>query len=143
MARTGPAITRRKDKYQLRSASASQPKTLKTYACAREVATAANGEKFSFSPDRLHRCLHHYRALATWYKDQVDAGVGRGSEEGLFFCGCVNYGSSVGDANYQTGFISLRDVGEALLRVGFKDTEVPLKKLRLGLGGRPVEIFTN
>jgi hypothetical protein len=55
----------------------------------------------------------------------------------------VNYGSSVGDANYQTGFISLRDVGEALLRVGFKDTEVPLKKLRLGLGGRPVEIFTN
>ena len=47
-----------------------------------------------------------YRALATWYKDQVDAGVGRGSEEGLFFCVCVNYGSSVGDANYQTGFIS-------------------------------------
>ena len=39
-------------------------------------------------------------------------------------------------ANYQTGFIfqPLRDVGEALLRVGFKDTEVPLKKLRLGLG---------
>ena len=86
-----------------------------------------------------------YRALATWYKDQVDAGVGRGSEEGLFFCVCVNYGSSVGDANYQTGFIfqPLRDVGEALLRVGFKDTEVPLKKLRLGLGDRPVEIFTN
>ena len=26
-----------------------------------------------------------YCALATWYKDQVDAGVGRGSEEGLFF----------------------------------------------------------
>jgi hypothetical protein len=60
-------------------------------------------------------------------------------------CVCVNYGSSVGDANYQTGFIfqPLRDLGEALLRVGFKDTEVPLKKLRLGLGGRPVEIFTN
>ena len=36
MARTGPAITRRKDRYQLRAASASQPKTLKTYACARE-----------------------------------------------------------------------------------------------------------
>src|SRR3954462_8596378 len=36
MARTGPAITRRKDRYQLRAASASQPKTFKTYACARD-----------------------------------------------------------------------------------------------------------
>ena len=36
MARTGPAMTRRKDRYQLRAASASQPKTLKTYACARD-----------------------------------------------------------------------------------------------------------
>src|SRR5262249_45928623 len=34
MARTGPAMTRRKDRYQPRAASASQPKTLKTYACA-------------------------------------------------------------------------------------------------------------
>ena len=37
MARTGPAITRRKDRYQLRAASASQPETLKTYACAQIV----------------------------------------------------------------------------------------------------------
>ena len=37
MARTGPAITRRKDGYQLRAASASQPKTLKRYACAHKV----------------------------------------------------------------------------------------------------------
>src|SRR5262245_41569024 len=36
IARTGPAITRRKDRYQLRVASASQPKMLKTYACARD-----------------------------------------------------------------------------------------------------------
>jgi ROS/MUCR transcriptional regulator protein len=36
MARTGPAMTRRKDRYQPRAASASQPKTLKTYACARD-----------------------------------------------------------------------------------------------------------
>src|SRR5262249_39656096 len=35
MASTGPAMTRRKDRYQPRTASASQPKTLKTYACAR------------------------------------------------------------------------------------------------------------
>src|SRR6185369_3243723 len=34
IARRGLAITRRKDRYQLRVASASQPKTLKTYACA-------------------------------------------------------------------------------------------------------------
>src|SRR4029077_12143827 len=33
-ARTGPAMTRRKDRYQPRAASASQPKTLKTYACS-------------------------------------------------------------------------------------------------------------
>src|SRR6476619_2588813 len=36
MARTGPAMTRRKDRYQPRAASASQPKTLKTDACARD-----------------------------------------------------------------------------------------------------------
>jgi len=36
MAGTGPAMTRRKDRYQPRAASASQPKTLKTYACARD-----------------------------------------------------------------------------------------------------------
>src|SRR5580692_10464989 len=36
MARTGPAMTRRKDRYQPRAASASQPKMLKTYACARD-----------------------------------------------------------------------------------------------------------
>src|SRR5215468_6696995 len=36
MARTGPVMTRRKDRYQPRAASASQPKTLKTYACARD-----------------------------------------------------------------------------------------------------------
>jgi hypothetical protein len=30
MARTGPDMTRRKDRYQPRAASASQPKTLKT-----------------------------------------------------------------------------------------------------------------
>src|SRR5262249_21983689 len=40
MARTGPAMTRRKDRDQPRAASASQPKTLKTHAdrdrsCAR------------------------------------------------------------------------------------------------------------
>ena len=29
-------MTRRKDRYQPRAASASQPKTLKTYACARD-----------------------------------------------------------------------------------------------------------
>jgi hypothetical protein len=34
MARTGPAMTRSKDRYQPRAASASQPKTLKTYPCA-------------------------------------------------------------------------------------------------------------
>src|SRR5262249_28244909 len=34
MAGTGPAMTRRKDRYQPRAASSSQPKTLKTYACA-------------------------------------------------------------------------------------------------------------
>ena len=31
LARTGPAITRRKDRYQLRAASASQPKTLRRH----------------------------------------------------------------------------------------------------------------
>jgi hypothetical protein len=31
MARTGPAMTRRRDRYQPRAAWASQPKTLKTY----------------------------------------------------------------------------------------------------------------
>src|SRR5262249_59325670 len=36
VARTGPAMTRRKDSYQPRAASASQPKTLKTYASARD-----------------------------------------------------------------------------------------------------------
>src|SRR5262249_48893913 len=36
MAGTSPAMTRRKDRYQPRAASASQPKTLKTYACARD-----------------------------------------------------------------------------------------------------------
>src|SRR5262249_26375713 len=34
VARTGPAMRRRKDRYQPRAASASQPKTLKTYACS-------------------------------------------------------------------------------------------------------------
>ena len=42
MARTGPAITRRKDRYQLRAASASQPKTLKTYACASRLYSATS-----------------------------------------------------------------------------------------------------
>jgi hypothetical protein len=37
MARTGPAMMRRKDRYQPRAASASQPKTLKAYACARKT----------------------------------------------------------------------------------------------------------
>ena len=42
MAMTGPAMTRRKDRYQPRAASASQPKTLKTYACARDCNSATS-----------------------------------------------------------------------------------------------------
>jgi hypothetical protein len=85
-----------------------------------------------------------YRALASWYKKQVDAGVQRGSERGLYFCVCVNYASSVGDAQYQTGFIfqPLRD-DEALLRIDFGEPNVPLDRLILGLGDRPVGIFVS
>jgi hypothetical protein len=36
-------MTRRKDRYQPRAASASQPKTLKTYACARDHDVVAPG----------------------------------------------------------------------------------------------------
>jgi hypothetical protein len=52
MARTGPAVTRRKDRYQPRAASASQPKTLKTYACARDCGRAV-GRKKSLKNFRL------------------------------------------------------------------------------------------
>jgi len=50
MARTGPAMTRRKDRYQPLAASASRPKTLKTYAEAdsrqrwREIANEIHAE---------------------------------------------------------------------------------------------------
>jgi hypothetical protein len=88
-----------------------------------------------------------YRALASWHKEQVDAGVQRGSEpDFLSFCVCVNYRSSVGDANYQTGFIFdlLRDDrGRALLRFGLSEPEVPINRLSLGLGGGPVEIYVS
>jgi len=59
-------MTRRKDRYQPRAASASQPKTLKTYACARDCKLIRHVEGFALGPraidvehDRFfcHGCL--------------------------------------------------------------------------------------
>src|SRR5262245_41829567 len=57
MARTGPAMTRSKDRYQPRAASASQPKTLKTYACARDCSKGL-GTVVCFAT-LLCRWFHH------------------------------------------------------------------------------------
>jgi hypothetical protein len=86
-----------------------------------------------------------YRALAIWNGEMVDTGVRLGSEPNhLFFCVCTNYLSSVGDVSYQTGFIfqvlKESDDGEALLGFGLSEREVPVDKLRMGLGGGPVGI---
>ena len=90
------------------------------------------------------------RASATWYKKQVDAGVQQESERGLYFCVCVNYVSSVGDTNYQTGFIfqALRDDGEALLHIDCSlwskaaariDRRLRRSSLKDGEGGQEVQ----
>src|SRR5262245_51945862 len=59
MARTGPAMMRRKDRYQPRAASASQPKTLKTYACAR---SRPPGE----GSDEIRNRAQHQDCQSTW-----------------------------------------------------------------------------
>jgi hypothetical protein len=55
-------------------------------------------------PDDSHT-YKDYRALASWYKEQVQTGVRRGSEKhGLSFCVCVNYRSSIGEAQLSNWF---------------------------------------
>jgi hypothetical protein len=89
-----------------------------------------------------------YRALASWNRQEVDAGAQLGSDpDELYFCVCVNYRSGVGDAEYQTGFIfqllKESDDGQALLIFGLSERKVPISKLRMGLGDGPVGIFVN
>ena len=62
-------MTRRKDRYQPRAASASQSKTLKTYACACQVVEdvlVQSTQKCEPQTDH-HICSAHERSIVTWF----------------------------------------------------------------------------